>query len=288
MTYLFALPVVCLTVMLVAALNQLRKQQSKYKLLQQKWEETSQAIAKSHAEYSDLLTINHHQSQQMTALGQQVEQLQAVDVQRLQALDVAQQKSKDLYESIETAIAERTQSLELELQTVAAAHQRSAAVIQSLQEENQRLLEQMGMAQSRQPSQSIVQSSAITLEAQEKDFYQQERKRVVINVLTKELQGMPQGTRRQHIVADIVASNPVESERDEIARKIRSIFHDYQRMNAKIERTLESVGFKLIPGNNHYKMKFGGDDRYVFSFSKTPSDGRAGKNNASTICRKFL
>jgi vacuolar-type H+-ATPase subunit I/STV1 len=256
----------------------LRKQQSKYKLLQQKVEDTDRAMQTSHQEYDQLLAVKDHQSQEIADLQQQIAQLQAENVTQLAELTTAKKQARaeadELYQEIEATIAQHTQSLE--------------AVVQSLKSENQQLREQIVAQQHHSATSAAVVRSSISLNSQEEDFYHQERKAIVLDVLKKELKGMPTGTRREHVLADIVANNDISSERDAIVQKVRSVFQGYRRMTPQMERALQSVGFSLVSDTNHHKIQFGGDERYTFVFAKTPSDGRAGKNNASTICRKFL
>ncbi len=278
MTYLLVLLTIGLTIALMLMCNQLRKQQSKYKLLQQKMEDADRAMQSSHQDYDALLAIRDQQTAEVADLQQQLTQLQAENATQLTQLTAAKKQARDeaaqLYDAIETTITQRTQSLE--------------AVVQSLKSANQQLREQIRTQQSQYSTISVATQNHICLNSQEKDLYHQERHAIVLDVLKKELKGIPPGTRREHILADLVTNNDSSSERDTIAQKVRSVFHGYRRMTSQMERTLQSIGFHIVSDTNHHKIKFGGDERYIFSFAKTPSDTRAGKNNASTICRKFL
>ena len=55
---------------------------------------------------------------------------------------------------------------------------------------------------------------------------------------------------------------------------------DYTQMIPKIQKGLEELGFE-ITHNGHYKAVYHGDERYILTYGSSPSDVRAGKNNAS-------
>jgi hypothetical protein len=59
-------------------------------------------------------------------------------------------------------------------------------------------------------------------------------------------------------------------------------------MDAKTRNALGRLGFDLTDDGKHYKAVFQGDGRYTFSFSKTSSDHRTGKNLASDINNKLF
>ncbi|NJN63333.1 MAG: hypothetical protein HC795_19070, partial [Coleofasciculaceae cyanobacterium RL_1_1] len=240
MTYVFVLPIVGLSAALAASFGQLRKQQSKYKLLQQKWQEADDTIDQSHHKYDELLTINREQAQRIVGLEQQIQQLHI----ELKQVDTARQKAKaevtELYTAIQDDVQQGTQQALNERDAAIAQLEAAQLQVDRVEAEKQELLNQINDLLT---SSTAAQSAVLALASQETDFYRQERKQVVLDVLRKELQGMPKGTRREHILADIVDKNPVASERDVIVRKIHEVFHDYQRMTAKIKKVLESIGF---------------------------------------------
>ncbi|MCS6783302.1 MAG: hypothetical protein NZ482_09030 [Gloeomargarita sp. SKYG98] len=91
--------------------------------------------------------------------------------------------------------------------------------------------------------------------------------------------------RRHHILQDILNCNPPSGHRDELQQTIKSLFANYQGKTERLVRDLVDLGFEFLDSPNHYKVKWCGDDRYVFSFAKTPSDHRAGANIARDLIR---
>ena len=55
-----------------------------------------------------------------------------------------------------------------------------------------------------------------------------------------------------------------------------------------MRQELASIGFELKEEGKHYKILYYGDERYWTAISKTPSDGRSGKNIAQTIIKTML
>lgn len=124
----------------------------------------------------------------------------------------------------------------------------------------------------------------------ETDFYDAERKLVTIRALEHARNAFPEGTRRRHIIDDLVQENagnfPPEGEKLEQA--IKNALRNYSGMDAKLRATLKNIGFSITEDGKHFKIKFNDDNRYAFSFPKSPSDHRGGKNLVSDICKKLF
>ncbi|MBZ1353479.1 hypothetical protein LPB406_07820 [Streptococcus sp. LPB0406] len=59
-------------------------------------------------------------------------------------------------------------------------------------------------------------------------------------------------------------------------------------MNGKLKQELKQLGFTVTEDGKHYKLTYFDDNRYTITMAKTPSDGRAGKNNVSNINNKVF
>lgn len=117
----------------------------------------------------------------------------------------------------------------------------------------------------------------------EQDLYQHEIVDIIIGALTDANRVARQGSRRQHVLQDLIKANPASSARQALEEEIKTLFKAYQDMDAKTKNALARLGFDLTEEGKHYKAIFQGDGRYTFSISKTSSDHRAGKNLASDI-----
>lgn len=124
----------------------------------------------------------------------------------------------------------------------------------------------------------------IKLKVLEPDFYPQEKAGILIDILKDSCKNVHENSRRHHILLDILANNESTTCREDIKSEIQSLFKDYTSLSSKARQTLERMGFEMVAENNHYKIVFRRDHRYTFSFAKTPSDWRSGRNIARDIC----
>jgi hypothetical protein len=122
----------------------------------------------------------------------------------------------------------------------------------------------------------------------EQDLYTNEIKCFVLDALSSYLSNALDGTRRKHVLTDLIQHNEVNGEADKIREEIKALFKSYVDMDAKIKQALTKLGFDISEDGKHYKIVFQGDGRYTFSVSKTSSDHRAGKNQASDINKQLF
>ena len=132
---------------------------------------------------------------------------------------------------------------------------------------------------------ATAQSSANGLiqRGDEQDLYQHEIVDIIVDALNDAYRTARDGSRRQHILQDLIKANPASGTRQAMEEEIKTLLKTYQDMDAKTRNALARIGFDLTEDGKHYKAVFQGDGRYTFSFSKTSSDHRAGKNLASDI-----
>lgn len=48
------------------------------------------------------------------------------------------------------------------------------------------------------------------------------------------------------------------------------------------------IVIEITEAGKHYKITYGGDQRYMVTVGKTPSDNRSGSNNAALISKTML
>ncbi|MFL6629219.1 MAG: hypothetical protein ACJ8G1_22445 [Vitreoscilla sp.] len=139
-------------------------------------------------------------------------------------------------------------------------------------------------ADLRKASASAGSSSAGLLRlGKEHDLWPGEIRNLVMAVLCDSLRNLKDGSRRQHIVSDLLEANPEGAELASLEAEIKGALKTYRSMDAKPRSALTSVGFNITEDGKHYKATFRGDARYMFTLPKTSSDHRAGKNAASDI-----
>lgn len=139
-------------------------------------------------------------------------------------------------------------------------------------------------AEIRRLSASAGSSSAGLLSlGKEHDLYPQEVRDLVISVLRDSLRNLREGSRRQHLVKDLLEANAATGAVSKMDTAIKSIMRTYQSMDAKSRSELSALGFDISEDGKHYKITFRGDPRYMFTLPKTSSDHRSGKNLSSDI-----
>jgi hypothetical protein len=132
---------------------------------------------------------------------------------------------------------------------------------------------------------AVTQSSASGLiqRGVEQDLYQHEIVDIIIDALSDANRVAREGSRRQHVLQDLIKANPALSARQALEDEIKTLFKTYQGMDTKTRNALARMGFDLTEEGKHYKAVYQGDGRYTFSLSKTSSDHRSGKNLASDM-----
>lgn len=122
---------------------------------------------------------------------------------------------------------------------------------------------------------------------EEKPKYEHEVEDIILKILEKERDGMSGDpnlikSRKYHVLCDILAHNFPSGTDAEITKIIKSVFGDGRLTRDGIGR-LQSAGFSVVKTDrqSHYKITWLDDDRYVMTYSFTPSDWRSGKNGAS-------
>ncbi len=133
-----------------------------------------------------------------------------------------------------------------------------------------------------------VSDSSFISSGSEKEFFQGEKKEFVLSVLSDSLQNIQDGTRKKHIIQDIIQQNNSENILNHKREKIKRLLTNYSGLNGKLKHELKQLGFTVTEDGKHYKLTYFDDNRYTITMAKTPSDGRAGKNNVSEINKKLF
>ena len=122
----------------------------------------------------------------------------------------------------------------------------------------------------------------------EKEFFPDEKKEFILSVLSDSLANIQDDTRKKHIVQDIIQQNTIEDILSKKREEVKRLITDYNGLNGKLKQDLKQLGFSISDEGKHYKLTYFDDNRYTITMAKTPSDGRAGKNNVSNINNKVF
>ena len=133
-----------------------------------------------------------------------------------------------------------------------------------------------------------VYDSGFLSSGSEKEFFQDEKKEFILSVLSDSLASIKDNTRKKHIVQDIIQQNNSEDVLSKKREEVKRLLTDYSGLTGKLKQDLKQLGFTISDEGKHYKLTYFDDNRYTITMAKTPSDGRAGKNNVSEINNKVF
>lgn len=118
---------------------------------------------------------------------------------------------------------------------------------------------------------------------EETEFYEGEIRKIILEILEDYKRNIKPGTRREHVVNDILENNDYRQTQAKRREQIKVALKGYKTLNGSLRNMLESLGFVITDDGKHYKWTYFGDHRYVTTAAKTSSDSREGMNLASTI-----
>ena len=122
----------------------------------------------------------------------------------------------------------------------------------------------------------------------EKEFYQNEIREFILDAIESSLPQYAQGSRRRDVLEDILAKNECQRMAAARATDLKVLLKGFKCVTAPMKRSLQDLGFEFRESTKHYKLVYYGDDRYIATLSKTPSDARSGMNLASSMIKTML
>lgn len=122
----------------------------------------------------------------------------------------------------------------------------------------------------------------------EADLYDGEVRDIVLAALKDAVGRVAQGSRRDHVLRDLLKANPPHGEAEKMREELKALLRDYRSMDGKTQTALTRMGFDLSDDGKHWKAVFQGDARYTFALPKTGSDHRGGLNMVSDINNKLF
>ncbi len=162
--------------------------------------------------------------------------------------------------------------------------------IQELEERNSQLQGKLQVYQF-QFNKAKEHERGILLEVQEVDLYEDEIKDVVLKVLEKEWNTMNSDpnlkeSRKYHVLNDICRRNFKTETPKKIIDALRTMLSKNNNIS-KSQGKLNELGFEIKEGK-HHKMIYRGDERYMFTISKTGSDYRENDNIVTEVDKKLF
>lgn len=192
-------------------------------------------------------------------------------IQRLAEAESAKQSAEEEIDLIYEEFDEDIKSLQKKVEELSKANE-------ALQMENFGLRAKMNASDA----------MPIVYQGDEEDFYPEEVKDMVLGVLADALNNTEKGTRLHDVLEDILENNPYQHLSDERKQRVKNLFKGYKTLTGAMKQELMSLGFEISDDGKHYKITYQGDPRYMVTIGKTPSDNRAGSNNAGMINKIML
>jgi DNA repair exonuclease SbcCD ATPase subunit len=214
--------------------------------------------------------------QQLRSYENQLDELRAQLQQReekLQRLEADLAEYQKLLEQLETERQEWRQNamnLSEQVQKQEQQLQGQQAELDHLRAQLRRRIEDLAQADT----------NTIVLARSERDFYREEAKSFILEILSRAADQVHKGSRVQHILQDLIQNNHAnegKSYRQRLREDINHLFRDYRKWcDNSYEAELHKLGFEVVSEKNYVVIRFHGDNRYQISLAKTPSDQRAG------------
>lgn len=130
-------------------------------------------------------------------------------------------------------------------------------------------------------SQDPVLPANMSIQYTEKDFYPNEVRDVLLEILkkTEKTIGTDEQKRRSyHVLKDILENNDVTDYRNQVINRISNILEKNKSID-RICAELLKEGF-TVRGRDHKKVYYQNDGRYMVTIACTPSDGLTSKNTS--------
>lgn len=117
------------------------------------------------------------------------------------------------------------------------------------------------------------------------EFFIGEQYDMVVTVLTKAFRTMEKDTRAYELLEGILELNKLQGEGKAVDETLKRVLSKGENIRERDLLELKSIGFEVISDSNHYRLIYNGNEKYVITLHKTPSDSRSGKNLVSDILK---
>ena len=123
----------------------------------------------------------------------------------------------------------------------------------------------------------------------EEEKYEGEIRDQILEMLGEHIKHIEKKSRKEHILIDILENNEKSNKLEMKRKDIKRILKGYTKVNDRLKRELRDFGFEINKANDHYKLTYKGDSRYLFTMAVSGSDSQHGGSNLSSeIIKKIL
>ncbi|KRG66984.1 hypothetical protein ABB27_11950 [Stenotrophomonas terrae] len=120
------------------------------------------------------------------------------------------------------------------------------------------------------------------------DLYSNEISSMVLRILAEYRDSSSGDSRRRDVVKAIIESNVEDQFAAQAKSKIKEVLRGYVKMDPKVKKALEELGFQIDKQGKHPKLIFQGDERYTFTLPSTGGDSQHGGLNAASDLARLL
>ena len=163
------------------------------------------------------------------------------------------------------------------------------STIKSQAEELSKLKQKLLIHEHLLKQDSVTTNGSLSL-GNESDLYHNERKDMVLDILSKALEDSEDFSRRQHVLDSIIVSNRAQVKgpiaiinRAGLIKGLKEIFSNYRGISDR--KKFSDLGLSTSDEGKHLKVSLAD---YSTSMSKTPSDSRGGLNQFTQIMRQWF
>ena len=135
---------------------------------------------------------------------------------------------------------------------------------------------------------NVTDAMPIVYQGEEEDFYPDEIQDMILGALDEVRTNSEATTRRADILDDILHSNEYQHLSEQRKQRVKAMFKGYKNVSSAMKQELMDLGMTISDDGKHYKLTYRDDPRYMVTIGKTPSDNRAGNNNAALINKIML
>lgn len=167
-------------------------------------------------------------------------------------------------------------TLEEQLKEAKEKLHRAVQENKSLVAQNENLIQAIN---SRDEGKKMLRSAPID------EFFNGEQYDLVVTILTRALRDTETDTRAYELLEGILAENEVQGEGRAVDEMLKRVLSKGENIKERDLLDLQSLGFEVISDSNHYRLIYKGNEKYVITLHKTPSDARSGKNLVSDILK---
>lgn len=130
---------------------------------------------------------------------------------------------------------------------------------------------------------NVSNTMPVVYQGEEEDFYPDEIKEMILGAVEESLTNTEGKTRRADVLSDVLEGNAYQHLSEKRKQQVKAVFKGYKNLSSAMKQELQDLGMTISDDGKHYKLTYKDDPRYMVTIGKTPSDSRAGSNNAALI-----